>query len=129
MKGGLVRYLWAGPWTAVAALAVPLVVVTGGRARVVRGVLEVHGGLLPAILRRMPPGPVAAITLGHAVLGVDEGALERTRAHERVHVGQFEAWGPLFPLAYAMASVDAWGAGRHYYRDNHFEIEARRLGD
>lgn len=128
MSRGVVGYLWAGPWTLVAALAVPLVALTGGRVRVVRGVVELHGGFLRPLLGRLPPGAVAAITIGHAVLGTDQAALDRTREHERVHVAQFERWGLFFPVAYALASVDAWGAGRHYYRDNHFEIEARRLG-
>lgn len=126
MTARLIRYVWAAPWTAVAGALTPLVRLSGGRARMVAGVLELEGGFLPSVLRRLPPGGVAAITIGHVVLGRDAGVLDLTRAHERVHVEQFERWGPLFPLAYGLASLAAWGRGGDYYRDNRFEVEARR---
>jgi hypothetical protein len=66
------------------------------------------------------------MTLGHVVLGTDQAALEQTRAHELAHVRQAERWGPLFLPAYLAASAWAWLAGRHYYRDNWFERDARR---
>ncbi len=119
------RYLWAAPWTLVGAALTPLVVLSGGRAAVREGILELSGGMLPAILRRLPPGRVAAITVGHTVLAVDGATLDQTRAHERVHVTQFERWGPLFPVMYGLASWTAWRRGQHYYLDNRFEREAR----
>ena len=36
-----------------------------------------------------------AFTLGHTVLGQTDAALDISRAHEMVHVCQFERWGPL----------------------------------
>ena len=39
------------------------------------------------------------------VLGIDEFWLNETRAHERVHVRQYEHWGPLFIPAYLGAAV------------------------
>ena len=51
--------------------------------------------------------------------------LERTRAHERVHVRQCETWGPLFFAAYGIAALLARVRGGHAYRDNVFEREAR----
>jgi hypothetical protein len=66
-----------------------------------------------------------AITLGHVVLCIDE-IDERVLAHELVHVGQFERLGPLFLVAYLAASVAAVARGGHVYRDNRFEVEARR---
>ncbi len=126
MTSVVLRYLWAGPWTLVAAALAPIVALTGGRSTIRHGILELSGGTLPWVLRRLPPGRVAAITVGHAVLAIDEATLDRTRAHERVHVTQFEQWGPLFPLVYGWASWTAWRSGQHYYLDNRFERQARR---
>ncbi len=64
------------------------------------------------------------MTLGHVVVGRDPGCLERTRAHEREHVRQFECWGPAFIPAYVIASLVAAARGGHYYRDNAFEHRA-----
>ena len=117
---------WASPTTLVGALALGLAVVTGGRVALVKGVLEAHGGWIRPLLARFPVGPggVAALTLGHVVLGASPAALTATRTHERVHVAQCERWGPLFLPAYAMASLWALLRGRHPYRDNPFEREA-----
>ena len=120
-------YLWAAPASLIGlALAATLV---AGRGQVYRhsGVLEVAGGPTGWLLARGLPfsGPVAAITLGHVVLAVSVAALDATRRHERVHVAQFERWGPLFLLAYPLASLHAWLRGGHPYLDNVFEIEAR----
>ena len=119
------RYLWAGPTTLPGLLLVGLTLVTGGRARVVTGVIEAHGGLARRLLRSAPiPHGAAAMTLGHVVLGQTPRDLDRTRRHERVHVAQAERWGPLFYPAYALSSLTATLAGRHYYFGNRFEIEA-----
>ena len=66
-----------------------------------------------------------AVTLGHVVLAVDE-LEEPVIQHEIVHVRQFERWGPLFLLMYPLASLGAWLRGGHPYRDNLFEVQARR---
>jgi hypothetical protein len=66
------------------------------------------------------------LTLGHVVLARDLPALQQTRAHERVHVRQYERWGPFFLPAYAAASLWALSRGRHPYVDNWFEREARQ---
>jgi hypothetical protein len=101
-----------------------------GRLTIVQGVVEAEGPLLCWALSRLVPlpGGAAAITLGHVVLGSDARALECTRPHERVHVHQYERWGPLFLPAYFVASAWARARGGHAYRDNVFEREARRLG-
>ena len=95
------------------------------------GVLEVSGGLIGVLLRRAPtsgtlrhPGGAAALTLGHVVFAVDRHAADRTRRHERVHVRQYERWGPLFLPAYLVASVAARRRGGHGYYANRFEREA-----
>lgn len=82
------------------------------------------------VLRNLPPSSgVIALTLGHVVLGRDLDCLAASRAHERVHVAQYERWGPLFLPAYLLASVAALVQGRHPYEDNHFERSAFAVAD
>ena len=89
------------------------------------GVFEAAGGILGPLLSRGNPWfPIAAITLGHVVLAVDARALESTRAHERIHVRQYERFGALFPLFYFAASLGALRRGGSAYGDNRFEKEA-----
>ncbi len=58
------------------------------------------------------------------VLGSSADLLKALRAHERVHVRQYERWGLMFVPAYLADSL--WQAlrGRHPYRDNRFERPA-----
>ena len=124
--GRPIRYLWALPTTAVGLLFVLAGLLTGGRARVVRGVLEVHGGLVAFFLRRLTPlkGGASAMTLGHVVLGRTAQDLDLSRDHERVHVRQCERWGPFFIPAYLLASLVLFLRRRNFYEDNPFEREA-----
>jgi hypothetical protein len=119
-------YVWAFPATVAGALLALAARASGGRMRVVDGVLEAHGGMVTPLLRHAIPirGGASAMTLGHVVVGRDPGCLERTRAHEREHVRQFERWGPAFIPAYLIASLVAAARGGHYYRDNAFEHRA-----
>lgn len=121
----LLTYLWAAPTTAVGLLLGALALLTGGRARRRQGALEIHGGAA-AWLLRVTPARATAMTVGHIILGRHAAGLDRCRAHEQVHVRQAERWGPLFIPAYFGASLWALLAGRHAYRDNWFEIDARR---
>lgn len=125
----VLRYLWASPTTAIGLLLLPVAVLTGGGVQIVRGVIEIYGGAVALLLRRgtLLKGGATAMTLGHVVLGLDRAALQRTRAHERVHVRQAERWGPLFVPAYLIAGVVVWLRGGHAYRDNPFEREAYRI--
>lgn len=122
----ILRYLWASPTTLIGLVVVAIARLTGGRAGVVDGVLEAHGGFATWLLRRLVPlpGGASAMTLGHVVIGVDALALDLTRDHERVHVRQCERWGPLFVPAYFAASLVALLKRRDPYRDNRFEREA-----
>jgi hypothetical protein len=127
--GRALVYAWALPTTAVGLLFLPLVLVSrSGGARVVDGVLELHGGAVSFFLRRctLLRGGASAMTLGHVVLGRDERLLELTRDHERVHVRQCERWGPLFIPAYLLASLLVLVRGGRPYEDNPFEREAYR---
>jgi hypothetical protein len=76
------------------------------------------------LLMRHPFGRMDAITIGCCVLACDAAALQRTWAHECVHVRQGLQWGPLFPLAYAASSAWAGLHGRCMYADNYFEKQA-----
>jgi hypothetical protein len=121
----LASYLWCAPSTLLGCAAA-LLAFPGGRLRIVDGVLEAHGPAIAWALRSLVPlaGGAAALTLGHVVLGVSARALARSRAHERVHVRQYERWGPFFIPAYLAASVWMWLAGRDPYYDNRFERAA-----
>lgn len=107
-------------------MAIPIALLSGGRLRAVRGIIEVYGGLVTFFLRHVVPlrGGATAMTLGHIVLGVSGEALDRARSHELVHVRQCERWGPLFIPAYLLAGAWALLRGRDPYRDNPFEREA-----
>lgn len=123
----LLIYLWPLPVTLLGVLAALLARSSGGTLQRVDGVLESAGGWPARVLRFGFPfsGAVAAITLGHVVVGVSLDALSATRAHERAHVRQFERWGVLLLVLYPLAGLLAWLRGGHPYRDNGFECEAR----
>ena len=61
------------------------------------------------------------------MLGTTARQLETSRFHERVHVMQYERWGPVFPLAYVASSLSALLHGQNPYHGNRFEKEANRL--
>ena len=108
---------WAAPGSLIGILLAPLF-----RERfVTRGVLLCEGASWP---RRLG-WRYRAITFGHVVLAVDE-LDEDTLDHELVHVGQYERWGPLFVPAYLVAGALARIRGGDAYRDNPFEVAARR---
>ncbi len=123
------RYLWASPATLL-GLVLAFSMLRRGRASVVDGVVEAHSPLLARALAAVTPlagGGAVAMTLGHVVIGRSAHALEATRAHERVHVRQYEMWGPLFIPAYFIAGLYELTRGRHPYFDNRFEREACEL--
>jgi hypothetical protein len=125
MPARSLAYLWAFPATFLGLLFVPSVLL-GGHAHIVDGVVEVHGRLVSFFLRycTLLKGGASAMTLGHVVLGRDARLLDMTRDHERVHVRQYERWGPLFLPAYLGVSLVLWLRGRRAYEDNPFEREA-----
>lgn len=115
--------IWAAPATLMGlALSLPALAL-GARARMVEGVLEIAGGHLGRLAagRRLR---FCAITFGHVILAVDHATLARLRAHEHVHVRQYERWGALFFPLYVGSSAAQWLRGRDPYRDNRFEREA-----
>lgn len=121
------RVLWAAPCSMLGiALAIP-VLASGGTARRVGPAIEVvvHQDTLPSRspLRRLP---FAAITFGHVIVAQSGRQLDVLRAHEHVHVRQYEVLGPLFFAAYALASLVALARGRSAYAGNAFEVQACR---
>jgi hypothetical protein len=122
----VLAYAWASPAT-VLGLLLALLALRNGRVVIRAGVLEAHGPWLRWALTHLTivGGGVAAITFGHVVLGRDADALEWSRTHERVHVAQYEQWGPFFLPAYAAASLWAFVRGGDFYLDNSFERAAR----
>lgn len=120
-----VCYVWAAPATlvglALALVAVPL----GATARIVRGTVEVGGGRIARVIARLPrPLRFSAITFGHVIVGASHETLARCRAHERIHVGQYERWGVLFFVLYLASSLLQLLRGRDPYGDNWFERQA-----
>lgn len=121
-------YLWAAPCTALGLLLALLACLVGARARMVNGVIEVaFAPQTTSHRRRISRLPFCAITLGHVIVGINHAELHRLRAHERVHVRQYERWGALLLLAYPASSLLQWIHGRRPYWDNHFEVQARAL--
>ena len=125
--GRFLLYLWAGPTTLI-GIALAVASLRRGQVAIVDGVIEAHSPFLHRALASLTPlaRGADAMTLGHVVIGRDARALELTRAHERVHVRQYESWGPLFLPAYLVAGICALLQGGHPYFDNRFEREARQ---
>lgn len=115
----LIAYFWALPVTCVGLFLALCGRATGGSIKVHDGVVESQGGVLCTLLRRG-----AAMTLGHVILARNEQCLTKSRRHERVHVRQFEVWGPLLiPVAWC---IGAWlrYCGLDPYLDHPFELAA-----
>lgn len=127
----ITRYLWASPNTLLGLFVLLLTAGSGIRVRRVRGVIEAHGGLIARLLERCVPipGAAAAMTLGHIVIARNQADLDRSRAHERVHVRQCERWGPAFVPAYLVAGLIIYLRGGDPYYDNPFEREAYNRAD
>lgn len=124
------RLLWVLPCSLVGLLWGLVLLAFGGGCRRVGRTLEFYrfADTLP-VCSRWHSVPYGAITLGHVILGIDGCMLEQVRSHERVHVRQYERWGPLFFIAYPASSLWALLCGKRPYWDNAFERAAYRLQD
>ncbi len=123
------RYAWAAPASAIGLVVGAVAIILGARAKRVEGTLEIGGGRLGRWADGLPErARFAAVTLGHVIVGVDDLALASCRAHERIHVRQYERWGVFFFPAYAIAGLRELARGGDPYRDNYFEREARGEG-
>lgn len=123
--GALLRYVWAAPASTLGLIVALTARVAGARLRVVEGVLEAAGPCISAAVGRLPRAMrFNAITFGHVIIGLDDEALAVCRAHEHVHVRQYERWGILFFALYLGASLVALLRRRNPYWDNYFERQA-----
>lgn len=116
-------WLWASPASMLGLLAGSVGLLTGGRVQRIGPTLEFSGGAVTALMQSRLIR-ARGMTLGHVILGVSETALESVRAHEWVHIRQYERWGPLFLPAYLLCSAVLWLRGRNPYWENPFEVEA-----
>ncbi len=121
----LSAYAWALPYTLT---GVGIGLLLGGRFQRIEGVIEIHGPRIAEVLSRLYV-PAMAMTFGHVVFGQTAAALEITRAHERVHVRQYERWGITFVPVYLLISAFLYFRGRDGYRENPFEVEAYAVDD
>ena len=118
---------WASPYSMLGLFIGGCGLLTGARCRFRDGAVEFYGGLVASCVRRLPTGiHTAGITLGHVILGQTAHGLELVGKHERVHVRQFERWGPVMGPAYLLASAWQWYRGGDAYRDTPFAVEAYR---
>jgi len=124
------RYAGAAPATLAGLLVALPAFAAGARARVIDGVIEVTGGRVERLVAALPRRcRFCAITFGHLVVCTDECTAAAVRAHEHVHVRQYERLGTLFFPLYVGSSVVQLLRGRDPYFDNRFEREARALAD
>ncbi|MCP4190477.1 MAG: hypothetical protein GY768_07595 [Planctomycetaceae bacterium] len=126
-EGRIIRFLvvaWALPYSLIGVLIGVGGLASGGVGQMRDGVLEFHGPLIAWLLDRLPLEGAQAMTLGHTVIARHQDALDITRAHERIHVRQFERWGFLMGPAYLACAVALWLQGHDPYRDNPFERDA-----
>jgi hypothetical protein len=121
------KLLWASPCSAVGVLLAAVPVALGGRATWTRGALEVtYRQRLAGCGKLARSLPFRGIVFGHVILAVTDEELRRIGPHERVHVAQYERWGPLFFPAYGLSSLWQLLRGRSPYWYNHFEVQARQ---
>jgi hypothetical protein len=126
----VLRYAWAAPATLVGVLVALPAFATGARARVIVGVIEITGGGVGRLIAALPLRyRFCAITFGHVVVCTDQWTAAAVRAHEHVHVHQYERLGALFFPLYIGSSVAQLLRGRDPYFDNRFEREACALAD
>ena len=126
MLACLPKYIWALPASLVGAALGCVALLVGASWRWHSGVAEVTLFPAPASVRRRARWTgFSAITFGHVVLALTEQDHTALRAHERVHVCQYERWGVFFLLAYPAESLLQLLLGRRPYFDNRFEVAAR----
>lgn len=123
-------YLWAGPCSLAGLAVVSVALVMGARARLQDGTLQVAGGRFAGFLSGLPTRlRILAFTNGHVIFALSWPVMDAYRAHELVHVRQYERWGPLFPVLYLGASLVLKLRGRDPYFENPFERAARKAED
>jgi len=123
----VVKLLWATPCSAIGLLLAVLPLALGGKAVWRRGALEVTYRQSQASCGKLARAlPFRGIVFGHVILAVTHEELCRIGPHERVHVEQYEFWGPFFLPAYGLSSLWQLLHGRSPYWYNYFEVQARQ---
>lgn len=126
----LIAYVWALPNTILGVLLGLPMIILGGKANIVDGVIEFHGGWAGRFFATRPRRfCFGAITIGHTILGTCQNTLATLRRHEHVHVRQYEQWGLFFLPAYGLSSLWEICHGRDGYRQNYFERQAYAVED
>lgn len=128
-----IQYAWAGTTT----LALLPILLLGWALKEVRPiglhdgawdwVLYENGWFLRTFYKKW-----AATTLGVAIVYNPSSLTNSTiRAHERRHVAQAMRLGPFWLPLYGLASLTILIGcpSLHYYRDNPFEVDARRTSE
>ena len=122
----LAKLIWVSPCSAVGLAFAGATLLAGGKARWSSGALEVtyrdNRASCGKLAHRLP---FRGIVFGHVILAITREELGIIGPHERIHVEQYERWGPLFFLAYGASSLWQIVNGRSPYWHNHFEVQAR----
>ena len=120
------KLLWAMPCSAIGLGLAAFALVAGGKAKWSAGALEVTYRDSRASCGKLAQTlPFRGIVFGHVILAVTQEELATIGAHERVHVEQYERWGPFFLIAYVASSLWQLLRRRSPYWHNYFEIQAR----
>lgn len=120
------KLLWAAPCSTVGLALTAVLLVIGAKARWASGALEVtYRHSLAGCGTRARNLNCRGIVFGHVILAVTREELRSIGAHERVHVEQYERWGPLLFFAYGASSLWQFVNRRSPYWHNHFEVQAR----
>lgn len=121
----IIAYAWVAPNTALGLLLGLVMISLGGKVHFIDGVAEFHGGWVGNFFAsRSHPFCFGAITVGHVILATCHNELSALRAHEHVHVRQYERWGIFFLPTYALSSLWELCHGRNGYWNNCFEKQA-----
>ena len=110
-------YVWTSPNTLI---GVVLGLCTFQRPRVAPGWVVVFDRTPRGLTWVMPRLHRVAVTVGFVILAA-QPVTGRLELHERQHVRQFAAWGPLFLPVYLVLAVP-FG-----YRRHPMEVAARRI--
>jgi hypothetical protein len=124
----ILKSLWALPCSTVGVALAIIFLLSGGQARWSSGALEVtYRKDKDSCGRLVSKLPFRGIVFGQVILAVTQEELVIIGSHERVHVQQYELWGPLFFFAYGASSIWQLLRGRSAYWNNYFEVQAREL--
>jgi hypothetical protein len=120
------KMLWALPCSVMGLALAGFLLAVGGQAKWLAGALEVTYRRSSGQCGRLACAlPFRGIVFGHVILAVTQEELLAIGPHERVHVQQYERWGPFFFVAYGASSLWQLLRARDPYWHNHFEVQAR----